>query len=323
MPTSSPTPGTRPLAPLVLALGSFDGVHLGHRQILARAQTLAAEMDGVAGVLTYDPLPAQLIYPDFTYVLTPLTEKCRLLTELGIGQIRVIRFDRAVQQTEPEDFVRQHVVSEPAPAAVVIGHDHRFGCKGRGDAQLLARLLEPRHIRLEVVPEYTLLGGPVRSTRIREALLLGHVKLAADLLGRYYSLSGTIVPGTGTGRRLGFPTVNLRPIERESLVPADGVYVARADLLGRRFDAVLNIGHRPTFGGETRTIEAHLLDLQHDIQPPGATFHIIDRLRPERRFASAEALSTQIAADVAQAHALLCRLPPLPNLDMDSKSNNL
>lgn len=325
MPTGrgAPINSSRPLAPLALALGSFDGVHLGHQQILARTRSIASRLRGLAGVLTYDPLPAQSIYPDFTYVLTPLAEKIRLLTELGIERVHVVRFNRRVRDTEPEAFVERHIVSELKPAAVVVGRDHRFGRKGRGDAALLAHLLEPHGIGLEIVPEFVLFGGPVRSTRIREYLLLGNVRRAAELLGRHYALNGVVVPGTGTGRRLGFPTINLRPCERESLVPADGVYVCRVDVAERRFDAVLNIGHRPTFGGETRTIEAHLLGFDEDIRASSAVFHLIDRMRPERRFPSAEALAAQIAVDVARARAALAEPRPTTNLDSRIPSNNL
>jgi riboflavin kinase/FMN adenylyltransferase len=293
-----------------VALGSFDGVHLGHRQLIDHGRNLATELGGPLAVLTFDPLPAQLIYPDFTYVLTPLAEKTRLLAELGVDLVHVVRFDDVTRNLTPEEVVSRHIVAELNPAAVIVGHDHRFGRRGRGDTALLQKLLDEAGVRLDVVPEFILLGAPVRSTRIREHLLLGAVARAAELLGRYYTLSGTVVSGTGTGRKLGFPTINLRPHERETLVPADGVYVARVDTLGHRHDAVLNIGHRPTFGGENRTIEAHLLDFAGPRQPDAAVVSLIDRIRPERRFAGPAELSHQIAADVAAARDFLVRLQP-------------
>jgi len=311
MPTES-----RPPAPLAVALGSFDGVHLGHQQIIRRAAEIAAGLKGLTGVLTYDPLPAQVIYPDFTYVLTTLAEKNALLTELGVEYVCLLRFDADLRSTIAPDFIRHHIVESLHPSAVVVGHDHRFGSRGTGDAGLLARTLEPLGIRVDVVPEILLRGVPVRSTTIREHLLLGHVHLAAELLGRCYAMSGTIVPGTGTGRRLGFPTINLRPVERETLVPADGVYLCRADAAGRTFDALLNIGHRPTFGGETRTIEAHLLDVQLPESPRSAVFRLVDRLRPERRFESPAALASQIADDVATARRMFSRLAANPESDI-------
>ena len=325
MPTETRPPvGLHPTAaPLAVALGSFDGVHLGHQQIIRRAAEIAAGIRGLTGVLTYDPLPAQLIYPDFTYILTTLAEKKALLTELGVEYICLLRFDAELRGTAAPDFIRHHIVESLHPAAVVVGHDHRFGSRGTGDAGLLSRTLEPLGIRVDVVPEILLRSVPVRSTTIREHLLLGHVSLAAQLLGRCYAMSGTIVPGTGTGRRLGFPTINLRPFERETLVPADGVYLCRVDAAGRTFDALLNIGHRPTFGGETRTIEAHLLDVELAESPPSAVFRLVDRLRPERRFESPAALASQIAADVATAREMFARLAANRNLDSQEASNNL
>lgn len=309
--------------PLVIALGSFDGVHLGHQQIIRRAAEIAAGLQGTTGILTYDPLPAQLIYPDFTYILTTLAEKKALLTELGVEYICLLRFDAELRGTAAPDFIRRHIVESLHPAVVVVGHDHRFGSRGTGDAGLLRRTLEPLGIRVEVVPEILLRGVPVRSTTIREHLLLGHVRLAAELLGRCYAVGGTIVPGTGTGRRLGFPTLNLRPLERETLVPADGVYLCRVDTLGRGFDAVLNIGHRPTFGGETRTIEAHLLDVQLAESPAGAVFRLVDRIRPERRFESPGALASQIEKDVRVARDMFSKLSISRNLDSQPASNTL
>jgi riboflavin kinase/FMN adenylyltransferase len=317
---------------LVVALGGFDGVHLGHQRIVGRTRALAVRLNGVPAVMTFDPLPAQLIYPDFTYVLTPLAEKARLLTELGMEAIHVVRFDQTVRRMRAEDFVRQEVVERLGPAAVVVGHDFRFGSHGRGDAELLGRVLRAQGIELEVVPEFVLLGGPVRSTRIRERLLLGDVRRAAELLGRFHALSGVVVPGTGMGRKLGFPTLNLRPDERETLVPADGVYVCRVEGAGRVHDAVLNIGHRPTFGGETRTIEAHLLPsetrpqfLSEVVNDPAArvTFAVMDRIRPELRFDSPEALAAQIRQDITRARQAIASLVPVANLDTPAEPTNL
>jgi riboflavin kinase/FMN adenylyltransferase len=299
-----------------MAMGGFDGVHLGHQQIIARAVALAARSGSLSGVLTFDPLPAQFVYPDFTYVLTPLPEKARLLAELGVELIHAVRFDDHLRRVKAADFVRQELVEQLHPAAVVIGHDHRFGAGGEGDADLLCRLLAPHRIPVEVVPEFSLLDAPVRSTRVREHLLLGHVGMAASLLGRCYSLTGAVVAGTGTGHRLGFPTLNIQVREPEKLVPADGVYAVLVEFpavppptAGCRGPAkspgVLNIGHRPTFRGEKRSIEVHLIECRLERAPEVATVHFVDRIRPERRFPTPQALAGQIALDAAAAVRLL------------------
>jgi len=296
-----PKPERRP-GP-VLTLGGFDGVHLGHRQIIARTRDLARRAGAPAALLTYEPLPAQLTHPDFTYVLTPLAEKVLLFAELGIETVHVVRFDDALRLTGPEEFVDREVLGL-SPSAVVVGHDHRFGCRGEGDVELLRRRLTAGGARLEVVPEIEVAGGPVRSTRIRERLLLGDVGRAAELLGRPYRLEGQVASGTGTGRRLGFPTLNLVVGEREKLVPADGVYAVRVELDGREHPGLLNIGHRPTFRGERRTVEAHLLDVRLDRPPARAAVLFLVRLRPERKFPDPGALARQIAADADRARGL-------------------
>lgn len=288
----------------VLAIGGFDGVHLGHQQIIGKAKALAEKQKARAEVLTFDPLPAQLIHPDFTYVLTPLEEKAELLVELGIDVVRVVRFDAATRLESPVRFVSEHLLTLN-PSAVVVGHDHRFGRGRDGDIGLLRRLLESRGVELEIVPEFLLLGVPVRSTRVREHLLMGHVRLAAELLGRDYAIAGRVISGTSTGRELGYPTINLQLEEPEKLVPADGVYAVRVDIEGSTRPAVLNIGHRPTFSGEKRSIEAHLFDCVLCQSPETAAVRFIQRLRPERKFPDPKSLSDQIGDDIVQARGLL------------------
>lgn len=303
---------TRPPAAqrTVVALGSFDGVHLGHQAIIRHTISLARSLNAIPAATTSDPLPAQLLNPDFTCVLTPLRQRIRILTELGIELIQVLPFTTALARLSPSAYLRRYIISPLNPAAVVIGHDHRFGHRRQGDATLLARLLARADIALNVVPEFVLEGVPVRATSIRESLLLGAVAQAARLLGRWYRIEGPVVPGTGTGRRLGFPTLNCRPLERETLVPADGVYACRCDVTGwPRLPAVVNIGHRPTFGGECRTIEAHLFDCEIPDRIGWLTLSFVERIRSERRFDSPTALAAQIAADIAVARRVLERTP--------------
>ncbi len=290
---------------LVLTIGGFDGVHLGHQRIIRRVQEIAAETAGISGLITFHPHPAQVLYPDFPYLLTPLEEKLLLLTEIGVEQVHIISFDQSLRTTEPEEFVKRHLF-ELNPAAVVIGADHRFGRGARGDVGLLRRILEPRGIKVEVVPEFVHLGAPVKSTRIREHLVLGHIRLAAELLGRPYALTGLVVRGKGTGRRIGFPTINLEPVRKEKLLPLGGVYAAIAEIDSKEFAGVLNIGSRPTFSGEETTIEIHLLNFSSEVQPgKKVAIRFLERIRAEHRFASADALVEQIRQDIAAARKVL------------------
>lgn len=304
---------------LVVAIGSFDGVHLGHQQIISRSRAIARTTAGVTAVLTFSPLSAQLVDSDFTFVLTPLPERIRILASYGVSLIHILRFDEELRNTGAAEFIRLHLLEPLRPAAVVVGHDHRFGRNGEGNVTSLRELLEPAGVRVEVVSEFLALGTPVRSTRVREHLLLGHVQLAAQLLGRPYTVSGPVVSGTGIGRRLGFPTVNIHVPEREKLVPADGVYAGMVELSteGRSsglLPAAVNIGHRPTFGGERRTIEAHIITGEVSEPPDFAVLHFIDRIRPELAFDSPEQLAAQIRVDVRSVRQKLespdALLPP-------------
>ncbi|MGQ9707616.1 MAG: bifunctional riboflavin kinase/FAD synthetase [bacterium] len=297
--------------PLILTIGGFDGVHLGHQEIIRQVKDIAREINGTTGLVTFHPHPAQLLYPDFPYLLTPLQEKLLLFTELGIDYVHILRFDQELRSTEPEKFVRETLIEMLQPAAVVIGIDHRFGRDARGDVKLLKSLCQPRGIRVETVPEFIHLGTPVKSTRIREHLILGHIRLAAELLGRPYSLSGYVVRGRGAGKQLGFPTINIQPFSREKLLPAEGVYAATAEIDSQPYAGVANIGFRPTFSGDKRTVEIHLINFTAEVKPGEMIvlrFH--ERIRPERRFATADALAEQIRQDILTAVNLL-KLPRL------------
>ncbi len=296
---------------LVLTIGSFDGIHLGHQEIIRRVKEIAQEIKGLSGLVTFHPLPAQVLYPDFPYLLTPLEEKLSLLTELGIEFIQILRFDKHLQSTEAEEFVQKEIVEELAPVAVVIGADHRFGKRGRGDANLLTRLLQPRGIKVELVPEFIHLGAPVKSTRIREHLLLGHIRLAGELLGRPYRITGKVVKGSGMGRQLGFPTLNLEPITKDKLIPAEGVYAVVAEIGVERYGGVVNIGYRPTFGGERRTIELHIIDLtprdNPNFPPEKVTIHLMEHIRHEQGFTTPAALIERIKEDITIARKIIAR----------------
>jgi len=289
-------------SPRVLTIGGFDGVHLGHQQIVARLRQVAEELNCRATLVTFEPHPAQFLHPEFPYLLTPLSEKLSLLTELGVDEVVVLRFDAKLRDVEPEEFVKRYLVSELSPVAVVIGADHRFGKGARGGLQLLVRILGEYQVRVEVVPEVVHLGAPVRATRVREHLLLGHIRLADELLGRAYAVSGRVVPGLGIGRRLGFPTINLEVVYPDKLLPPEGVYAVTAEISARIFPGVANIGFRPTFSERPRGLEVHLFDFSDDV-PTGErlTVRFYEYLRPEQRFPDARSLGEQIKRDAERA----------------------
>jgi riboflavin kinase/FMN adenylyltransferase len=320
--------------PCCLALGVFDGVHLGHRKVIAAAVTQARSSGIVPAILTFEPHPAAVVGPagaeggrrpfgsapfdcaqgeqgeHAPALLTTTEEKLALVRELGVKLVVVARFDRSLANTPPEDFIAEVLVRRLRARCVVVGADWRFGSGGRGTAALLQQV-SPRYGCVPtIVPPVTLEGEPVSSTRIRGLLSRGKVEQASRLLGRRYSLQGRVVPGDGLGRKLGFPTANLR-LPPDKLIPADGVYACHASSgLSplRLWPALCYIGARPTVeSGGARRVEVHLLERRGPVGAPGGLLRarLLSRLRPGRRFPSLAALMAQMEADSAEARVVL------------------
>ena len=286
--------------PTAVALGVFDGIHLGHRAILGRAVELA-DARGLEGVAcTFDPHPMEVLQPGRAPLpLTTLADRLALIGETGITTTVVIAFTREVAGMEPEAFVERALLGVLRAREVVVGFNHRFGRGARGDARLLEALGPRLGLGVHVVPPTTVDGVGVSSSEIRAALARGDLPRAARLLGRDYTVGGEVVHGAGRGQSLGFPTANIRA-ELPLPLPA-GVYVGRADIGSAVYPAVVNIGVRPTFGDSTSAVEAHLLDFSGDLYGRRIRLTFVRRLREERKFPSVEALRAQIAADVASA----------------------
>jgi riboflavin kinase/FMN adenylyltransferase len=288
--------------PSVIAIGVFDGLHRGHRAILERALALGRERNCGSVVVSFDPHPDVVLRPGAFRVLAPLTplqEKRERLVEMGVDELHVIPFTRELAALEPEAFVRDHLM-QFRPVALVVGADFALG---RGRSGTVERLREiGRRLGFAVEPVGLLdhAGGRLSSTRVRQLLGEGRVAEAAELLGRRYSLRGSIVAGHGIGRTLGYPTANLR-LHEEKLVPADGIYVARARLGGESEwrAAAMSIGVRPTFDGRVRQLEFFLLDWSGELLGTEAEVEFVDWLRPEKRFDSPADLVAAMDADVA------------------------
>lgn len=294
-------PDARPCA---LALGVFDGVHLGHRAILAAAVARAHATSLPAVACTFQPHPLEILQPERAPIpVTALDERLELLAESGLDGAVVLAFTPALARVEPEAFVKDVLVDRLRAREVIVGFNHRFGRGARGDARLLDELGARFGFRAHLVPPLTVNGVTVSSTEVRAALQRGEVDRAARLLGRPYSLPGTVVEGAGRGRALGFPTANVR-CDRPPLV-ASGVYACRAAVLGTERPAVVNVGVRPTFGGDELAVEAHLLDFKGDLYGSRLRLAFVARLRDERRFPSVEALVAQIRADAEAARRQL------------------
>jgi riboflavin kinase / FMN adenylyltransferase len=298
-------PSARPDGPSsAVALGVFDGVHLGHRAILGAAVADARASGVLAVACTFEPHPMEVLQPERAPLpITTLDERLALIAECGVEEAVVLTFTRALAAVEPEAFVKDVLVDRLRARQVVVGYNHRFGRGARGDTALLRDLGARLGFGVDVVPPLTVDGVPVSSTAIRAALGRGDLDAAARMLGRPYTLPGKVVAGAGRGRTLGFPTANVAP-DRPVLVAA-GVYACTVEVSGQQRRAVVNIGVRPTFGEETLAVEAYLLDFSGDLYGQTVRLLFVSRVREERRFPSVDALRAQIADDVETARKRL------------------
>lgn len=291
----------------VVTIGTFDGVHLGHRLIIGQVLRRAAEVDGESVIITFDPHPRSVLRPDAEPVrlLTTPAERSRLLAALGVDHLVVIPFTRAFADMEAEDYISDFLVRLFHPDTIIIGHDHHFGHGRRGDFHMLEAQASRYGYRVRELDARLLRDATVSSTRIRGALAIGDVSLANELLGRPYSFSGTVVAGDRRGRTIGYPTANLSVDDGGKLMPADGVYVVRVEVDGEHFGGMMNAGTRPTVDGRTHSTEVHLFDFDRNIYGQRMEVEVVARIRGERRFPDLEALKRQLGHDREEALALL------------------
>jgi len=289
---------------LHLAVGVFDGVHLGH-QALIRGLVGGAQAAGATPVAaTFDPLPAQVLAQDPPQsTLADAPERAALLVHAGARAVIVFTFDKAFSQQTAEAFIKR-VTSAGDIQRIVVGPDFQFGHGREGAVPALRTLGERYGFAVTVVQPIALGGAVVSSTRIRQALREGDLDTAQALLGRPYSVTGTIVRGEQRGRSLGFPTINVAP-PPDKLLPHDGIYATWVVLGDTRHRAASSLGVRPTFGGGPRKLEAYILDFNEEVYGQQATVAFVERLRDEIRFDSADDLAKQIAKDVQQTRLAL------------------
>lgn len=288
----------------VVTFGVFDGLHVGHQEVLGAVRT-RAKADQLATVLFgFYPHPLAFLAPEkCPPVLMCLPKRIEILEQLGMDTSIFVNFNERIASMCPETFVNRILLGKCRAKHVVVGYACQFGKDRQGNSELLEAIGKKAGFGVTVVPPTELNGLPVHSTRIREAIARGDLGLASQLLGRTYSLSGKIVHGDGRGRQLGFPTANIEP--GEQLCPPNGVYAIRAKLSGRMLTGVLNIGTRPTFNGSKFLVESHLFDFDDDVYGETIEIFFVEKIRNEREFSHIQALVRQIRRDIRAATDIL------------------
>jgi riboflavin kinase / FMN adenylyltransferase len=289
---------------LFLAIGVFDGVHLGHQAVISTSAEDARSANGTPIVVTFDPHPEKILRPEGApHLLTATRHKIALIRGFGVAHLLMITFDKQFAATEPEDFVQQLVKYSNPLREICVGHEWAFGKNRRGNLELLKQLGTKFDFNVVGIPQVSVNGELVSSTTIRRAVETGDLARAAAMLGREYTILGTVVRGDDLGKKIGFPTANLTAHNEQ--FPPNGVYLAQAKFDGAVYPGVINLGYRPTVSREKeRVLEIHLLDFDRDIYGKDLEVRFIQYLRPEKKFENVEALSHQIDLDVRRAREL-------------------
>ena len=296
----------------VVTIGTFDGVHTGHQQILQLMQTEAHKIDGETVIITFDPHPRQVIAARQTelFLLNSLQEKIHLFAKYGIKHLVITPFTEAFSLQTANEYIEQFLVKNFKPHTIIIGHDHRFGKSRSGNFELLQQKAAQYNYAVKEIPGFMLQNNTISSTIIREALLKGNIDTANGYLGYAYFFSGTVVEGNKIGRTIGYPTANLQMQDNKKLIPGNGVFAVKVDLQkpGEKitfFNGMMNIGVRPTVEGTFRMIEVNIFNFDEEIYGDILTVHIQKRLRNEQKFNGLEELKAQLLKDSEQAKAVL------------------
>lgn len=285
----------------VVTIGTFDGVHTGHKSILEQLKREAARIGGETVIITFHPHPRKVIVSGqpAIHLINTIHEKIELLEKNGIDHLVVVPFTDDFSQQSPEEYIEKFLVEKFHPHTVIIGYDHRFGKNRLGDYKLLEEYSARLGFNLMEIPAHVINDNTVSSTRIREAVLHGNTDVANTLLGYDFFFEGTVVDGNKLGRTLGYPTANLRIENAEKLVPGNGIYAVELEIKGKpaRLKGMMSIGIRPTIGGTDRVIEVNIFDFNEDIYGATVRVYIRKYLRSEVKFNGLDALVEQLGKD--------------------------
>ena len=295
--------------PTIVTIGTFDGVHLGHKKILAQITKSAYDLNCESLVLTFFPHPRMVLQEDTEMKqLNTLNEKIEQLDNLGIDNLVVHPFDKEFSRLTAEEFVKEVLVDVFKIKKIIIGHDHRFGRNRTANIDDLISFGETYGFEVEQISAEEINEVSISSTKIRNALLEGNIELATTYLGYNYSLSGIISKGKQLGRTIGYPTANIKIEEEYKLIPLNGVYIAQSILNGKTVFGMMNIGTRPTVDGTTQTVEINFFDFKQDLYVQKITVSLLHRMRTEQKFESLDALKSQLSRDKINAQSYIRKI---------------
>ncbi|WP_448702791.1 bifunctional riboflavin kinase/FAD synthetase [Mucilaginibacter sp. AW1-3] len=288
-----------PVANAVVTIGTFDGVHMGHRKIISKITELAKASGGESVILTFFPHPRMILNPEDQdlKLITTIAEKAQLLEDLGVDHLIVTPFSRDFSNLSALEYIHDVLVARIGVKKIVIGYDHRFGKDRKGGLDDLQRLSKEFDYQVLEIPEQDINDVAVSSTKIRTALLNDQVDLANQFLGYPFFITGRVIRGDQLGRQLGYPTANIQVAESYKLIPADGIFAVTLDVQGQTYKGMAYIGHRPTINGMTRNIEVNIFDFARDIYDEQIRMNFHHFVRSDIRFNGLDALIAQLAVD--------------------------
>ena len=294
----------------VITIGTFDGVHMGHRQIIDKLKTQAAAINGESVIITFHPHPRKIVSSTILGIrlINTLEEKIELLRQLGINHVVVVPFTEAFANQPAEEYVQKFLVEKFHPSTIIIGHDHRFGKERAGNYLLLEQMAPKFNYQLQEITKQVLDQIAISSTTIRQSVLDGKIETANKLLGYEFFFSGLVVHGNKLGRQLGYPTANLKVENEEKIIPGNGIYAVYAEVVNNEpllLKGMMSIGFRPTVDGKQRVIEVNLFDFAENIYDKHLKVYVKKYLREEVKFDGLEALAKQIDQDKVDSLKIL------------------
>ncbi|MEO6850803.1 MAG: bifunctional riboflavin kinase/FAD synthetase, partial [Mucilaginibacter sp.] len=296
-----------PVKNAVVTIGTFDGVHLGHRKIISRIKELADSINGETVILTFFPHPRMILHPEDQQIklINTINEKAELLEQLGVDHLIITPFSRDFSNLSAEDYIRDILVEKIGTKKIVIGYDHHFGKDRTGNLAELQRFAPEYGFEVVEIPEQDIHDVAISSTRIRQALLSNDIGLANECLGYNFLISGKVTRGDQIGRTINYPTANILIEETYKLIPADGIFAVKVKVSGQEYKGMGYIGHRPTINGMTRNTEVNIFDFDQDIYTQPIRMEFLHFVRGDIKFESLEQLKSQLSKDKEDVLVLL------------------